>query len=125
LSGTKKLVHRVTEPLVHRGILKRERASFLLFFERTVFPTVNPAPERRLIDELGQAIRMDTDPREVPTRTRLILGIADSTGLLRANFDKKELKRLKRRIQSLKEADPFAQAVEKAVGAAVAAMNAG
>jgi hypothetical protein len=39
LATKPKLLHRIAEPLVHRGILRRERVPFLVFFERTVFPT--------------------------------------------------------------------------------------
>ncbi len=122
LSGTRRLVQRTAEPLVHRGILKHERVAFLLFFERSVFPTVDPGPEKSLIDEIGRAISAEASGLSV--RTRVMIGIADVTGMLRAAFDREELKAAKQRLKAIRESEPFSDGAEIAVAAAVALMAA-
>ncbi|MDX1389540.1 MAG: GPP34 family phosphoprotein, partial [Acidobacteriota bacterium] len=56
----KRLRHRVAEGLCRRGILKDAEDSVLLIFTRKVYPTIDPAPEARLLDDLRDAIFNDT-----------------------------------------------------------------
>ncbi len=123
ISGTRKLVPRIAETLVHRGILRHERARFLIVFERTVFPTVDPRPEQELLAELHRLIFNDDPVDEIEPRSRVLVGIADATGLLRANFDRKELKRRKERIKALRADEPFSKAVEQTITAMMVAIS--
>ena len=54
-------------------------------------------------------------------RTVVLISLANSTGLLRANFDKKKLKERKKRITQITEGEFIGKAAADAVQAAVTA----
>lgn len=98
-SGIKKLKQRTAESLCKKNILKMDEDKVLLIFNRTIYPEINPVPEKKIISRLEKAIF--TDSENIDPRTVVLLSLANASGLLRANFDKKELKKRKDRIEQV------------------------
>jgi Golgi phosphoprotein 3 len=119
-AGVKNLKHRVALQLCQRGILRAAEDTILLLFTRKIYPEINPEPERKLIERLRQAIF--TDSREVDPRTVVLVSLANSTGLLKAVFDKKELKGRKARIKEISDGEITGKAAKEAIEAMQAAI---
>jgi Golgi phosphoprotein 3 len=119
-AGVKNLKHRVAQQLCDHGILRATEDTILLIFTRKKYPELNPIPERRLIERLRHAIF--TDNRNVDPRTVVLVSLADSTGLLRIIFDKKELKGRKARIKEISNGEITGKAAKEAIEAMQAAV---
>jgi len=119
-AGVKNLKHRVALQLCERGILRAAEDTILLLFARKIYPEVNPEPERKLIERLRQAIF--TDSRDVDPRTVVLVSLANSTGLLKVVFDKKELKGRKARIKEISDGEITGKAAKEAIEAMQAAI---
>ncbi|MEM6456258.1 MAG: GPP34 family phosphoprotein [Acidobacteriota bacterium] len=117
LARGSKLRTQIAEPLCQRGILRAERTSFLLVFKRTVFPEVDPGPERQLIEALEHAIFTD-EPIDDPRQLALIT-FADATNLLALNFDRKRLRSRKARLKALSVEDHGGSDANEAFRAAI------
>lgn len=89
---------RASLRLVERGILREEEGT-LLFFTRKGYPAADPEPERRVVERLRAAIF--TDAEEVDARTRVLLSLARSAGLLRRVFGRAGVETRARQIDSL------------------------
>lgn len=114
-AGLKDLKHRVAERLCDRGILAEQDAKVLLVFTRKTYPELDPAPERELVERLHSAIFTDTD--DVDARTVVLASLANSAGVLRAVFDKKELKGRKDRIERIVNGEITGKATQEAIQA--------
>ena len=114
-ASLKNLKHRVAEGLCDRGILREEDAKILLVFTRKTYPELNPAPERALVERLRQAIFTDTDA--ITPRTVVLVSLANSAGVLKAVFDKKELKARKDRIEKIVNGEIAGKATQEAIQA--------
>jgi len=77
-------------------------------------------PEQRLIERLRQAIF--TDAMDIDPRTVVVLSLAHNSGLLRANFNKKELKARKKRIEKIVNSEVAGKATKQAIEAMQAAV---
>lgn len=119
-AGLKNLKHRIAERLCDRGILKEEDAKVLLVFTRKTYPELDPEPERELVERLRQAIFTDTDDVEV--RTVVLASLANSAGVLKAVFDKKELRDRKERIEQIVNGELTGKATKEAIEAMQAAV---
>jgi len=119
-AGVKNLKHRVALQLCQRGILRASEDKILLLFARKIYPEVNPEPERKLIERLRQAIF--TDSRDIDPRTVVLVSLANSTGLLKAVFDKKKLKSRKARIKEISNGEITGKAAKEAIAAMQAAV---
>ena len=119
-AGLKNLKHRVAERLCDRGILREEDAKVLLVFTRKTYPELNPAPERELVERLRQAIFTDTD--DIEPRTVVLASLANSAGVLKTVFDKKELKGRKERIEKIVNGEVAGKATQEAIQAMQAAV---
>ena len=120
LAGMKRLRHRIAERLCRRGILRESEGRVLLIFSRKVYPTVDPGPERHLVERLREAVYSDTEVRE--PRTAILVALAHGTGLLAAHFPRKELRGRKRRLEAITSGDIVGEAAREAVRAAQAAV---
>lgn len=111
---------RVAQELARKGVVRATEEDVLLFFRRKVYPTLDPGPERALVERIRAAL----EGGEVPDdRTALLIGIARPTGTLRALYDRRELRALKSRIEAVSEmAGTSGEAVDEAVRAASAAV---
>jgi hypothetical protein len=119
-AGVKNLKHRVAQQLCERDILRATEDKILLLFTRKIYPELNPVPEKRLIERLRQAIF--TDSRDINARTVVLVSLADSTGLLKVVFDKKELKGSKARIKEISNGEITGKAAKEAIAAMQAAV---
>lgn len=119
-AGIKDLKHRVAQQLCRRGILKADEDKVLLIFTRKIYPEVNPEPEKDLIRRLEHAIFTET--RDIDPRTVVLLSLANSTGILKVFFDKKELKRRKARIKQIVNGEITGKAATEAIQAMQAAV---
>jgi len=119
-AGVKNLKHRVARQLCRRGILRTDEDKVLLLFTRKIYPEVNPGPERELIGRLRYAIF--TDAGDIDPRTIVLLSLANSTGLLKVVFDKKELKGRKARIKQIVDGEITGKAATEAIQAMQAAV---
>ena len=119
-AGVKNLKHRVALQLCQRGILRAAEDTILLLFARKIYPEINPVPERKLIERLRQAIF--TESRDIDPRTVVLVSLANSTGLLKVVFDKKELKGRKARIKEISDGEITGKAAKEAIEALQAAI---
>jgi hypothetical protein len=120
LAGAKNLRDRLAEGLRRRGILRAETKEILLFFKRRTWPTVNPEPERELVEQLRRAIFGDGD---VESRTIVLLSLSHRTGLLDNVFDRKERKARRDRIEGLIEQEAIGGAAASVIEAMQSAMT--
>ena len=115
-ANTKRLRHRVAQGLCRRGILRDDEDKVLLFFSRKLYPTIDPVPERRLVERLRTAVFNDSRPMD--PETVIVVALANATGLLPIHFDKKDLRRRKRHLKRLTEGTMAGTAAQQAVLAA-------
>lgn len=121
-AGTKKLHHRVAEGLCRKRVLRADEDKVLFIFNRKIYPELDPKPEREVLGRLEKAIfgeSSDVDPRTV-----VLLSLARSADLLKANFDKNRLKRRKKRIEKVVNGDVTGRATKEAIEAMQAAVMA-
>ena len=116
------LRHRIATSLCQRGVLRADEGTILLIFSRKIYPTLDPAPERRIKDRLHRAIF--TDSTRLQPRTAILVSLADAAEMLPIYFDKKRLKGRKPRIKQLGSGQLVAGATREAIEAAQAAVAA-
>jgi hypothetical protein len=119
-AGVKRLKHRAAASLVEKGVLREEEDTVLLLFTRRIYPELDPAHERRIVERLERAIYSDTAP--VDAATTVLVALAHHAGLLKANLDKKRLKTRKDRIKAITAGDAIGKATKKAIEAVQAAV---
>ncbi len=119
-ASIKNLKHLAAQQLCDRGILRATEDKILLLFTRKIYPELNPVPEKKLIERLRQAIF--TDRRDIDPQTVVLVSLADSTGLLKEAFDKKELKGRKARIKEISNGEITGKAAKEAIQAMQAAV---
>ena len=119
-SDVRKLKHRLAQQLCRKGILKADEDTVLGLFKRKIYPEINPEPERKLIEQMREAIFTDKD--DIDSRTVVLISLAQSAGLLTMVFDKKELKQRKGRIKQLINGEIVGKATKEAIEAMHAAV---
>ena len=119
-AGISGLKHRVAERLCDRGILHEDEGKILLVFTRRVYPETDPRPEQEIVERLRRAVF--TDSRDVDPRTVVLVSLADSAGILKVVFDKKELKARKQRIEQVVNGEVMGKAARDAIQAVQAAV---
>ena len=115
-----RLKHIAAKELCDKGILKADEDKVLLIFTRKIYPEINPVPEQRLIERLSNAIFTETE--DIEPRTAILLSLAHHAGLLRANFNKKELKARRKRIEKIINGEIAGNATKQAIEAMQAAV---
>ena len=121
-ANTSRLNHRIAEGLCRRGVLRADEGTVLLIFKRKVYPELDPKPEKELIERLRKAIF--TDSHQIDPRTVVILSLVASADLLKIPFNKKDLRRRRRRIERITSGQLFGKATKEAIQAAQAAVAA-
>ena len=119
-SSVKNLKHRVAKHLCQRGILRVDESKILLIFNRTIYPEVNPEPERKLIEQLREAIFSNTE--RIDPRTVVLISLCNGTEILKAIFDRKTLKVRKDRINQIINGELTGKAVKEVRDAMQAAV---
>jgi Golgi phosphoprotein 3 len=116
----KDLKRRVAVGLCRKGILREREDRILVLFRRTAYPTLDGAPERRVVDRLQDAVAGDS--MELDARTAVLVALANGTGILKHVLSKDLVKQRKDRIQEIGEGDIVGEATKAAVQAAQAAV---
>jgi hypothetical protein len=119
-AGVKHLKEKVAGQLCRRGILRADEDKVLMIFARKIYPEIDPTPEREINDRLREAIFTDT--KDVDPRTAVLLSLAKSADVLKVNFDKKELKSRKERIERVVNGEMTGKATKDAINAMQAAV---
>lgn len=112
-------MHDTARRLSRKGILRTEEKRVLLVFSRTVYPELDPAPERRLVEAIRTAVLGEAP---VDGRTAALVSLANAAGLLRPLFDRKTLKARKARLAAIAEGGAAAEAAKEAIQAVQAAL---
>jgi len=115
----KDLRRRIAVSLCRKGILREREDRILVLFRRTAYPTLDGAPERRIVDRLQDAVAGDS--MELDARTAVLVALANGTGLLKPVLGKDLVKQRKDRIKEIGEGDIVGEATKAAVQAAQAA----
>jgi hypothetical protein len=119
-AGVKNLKHKVAGGLCRRGILRADEDKVLMVFTRKIYPEINPAPERKIMDRLHDAVFSDT--ADIDPRTVVLLSLAKSADILKVNFNKKRLKARKKRIERVVNGEMTGKATQEAIEAMQAAV---
>ncbi len=114
------LKHRVAQSLCARGILKATEDKVLLIFTRKIYPEIDPQPEQEIIKRLGTAVF--GSGRDLSARTTVLVSLANGTGLLAANFDRKKVKAAKKRIDAIIQGEAIGQATKELIQSLQAAI---
>ena len=116
----KDLRRRVAVGLCRKGILREREDRILVLFRRTAYPTLDGAPERRVVDRLQDAVAGDS--LDLDARTAVMVALANGTGILKHVLGKDLVKQRKDRIKEIGEGDIVGEATKAAVAAAQAAV---
>ena len=92
----------------------------LLVFSRTIYPEINPVPEKRILDRLRKAIFTDTG--QLDPRTVVLISLANGARLLAENFGRKEIRRRKQRIEQIVTGELTGKATKEVIAACEAAV---
>jgi hypothetical protein len=111
---------RVAVGLCRKGILREREDRILVLFRRTAYPTLDGAPERRVVDRLQDAVAGDS--LDLDARTAVMVALANGTGILKHVLGKDLVKQRKDRIKEIGEGDIVGEATKAAVEAAQAAV---
>ncbi len=108
-----KLYHAAAARLCEQGVLRERVEQVMLLFSRTVYPEVDPKPERAIIERLRAAIF--SDDAKVDAQTSVLIALASATDLLGANFPKKELRARRKRIEAIRNGDAVGKAAKAVI----------
>ncbi len=110
-NGVRKLKKRLLERLVERGILRKERRSFL-FLPYSVYPTADEYPET-LVRQRVRGIVLEGHAAEA--RDEVLIALMDAGGLTNAVFDKSERKGAKARLKEIAKNSQAGKAVKELI----------
>ncbi len=116
----KDLKRRIAVGLCRRGILREREDRILVLFRRTAYPTLDGAPERRVMDRVTAAVLGDEDALDA--RTAVLVALCHGTGLLKPVLGKDVVKERKDWIEAIAGGDVVGEATKAAVEAAQAAV---
>ena len=119
-AGVKGLKRRAAESLCRRGVLRLEEKQVLLLFRQKIYPEIDPRPEREIVQRLRRAIIGDA--QQVEPRTVVLVALARATDLLKAHFERGELKERRARIKALVTGEAAGRATAEAIQAMEAAV---
>lgn len=122
IAGIRGLRNLVAADLARRGVLQESKQQVLALFQRRVYPTLDPKPERELVARIRQTLEGSADP---DARMAALVGLAEATDSLSAIYGWRERRKLRRRIKAVREADVGSKAARDAIQAMTAAMAAG
>jgi len=121
LAGIKDLRHKVARRLCDRGILRADEDKVLLLFTRRVYPEINPAPEREIVERVRAAVFTD-EPRLEP-RTVVLISLAHGADLLGENFGRRTVRSRKKRIEQIVNGELTGKATKEVIAACQAAVT--
>lgn len=107
-----RILARVLERLVERGILHRREGRVFGMFPSQRYPTANPAADR----DVKRRIMAVLFSNDIPDpRDAAVVGLADTAGLLRGLLSRRELDRAASRIVQVRKLDLVGRVVSRAV----------
>lgn len=118
--GNQKLYHAAASRLCDQGVLRESSERVMLLFTRTVYPEVDPKPEREIIERMRRATF--SDEATIDARTSVLVALASATDLIAANFPKKELRLRRKRIEAIRDGEAVGKAAKAAIDAIQAAI---
>lgn len=116
IGNSRDLLHRVARRLCVKGVLRADEKQVLMLFRRRIYPQVNAAPERALVERL-RAVALGEATADAPTA--MALGIARHTSLLEGVLDKAERKRTRKQLAAIVGSFPDAKLIDDAVKSSV------
>lgn len=119
-ANLRNIKHRVAGALCKKGILRADEDKVLMIFTRKIYPEVNPEPERKLLHRMREAI--SSYSQDIDPRTLVLISLAESSGLLKVNFDRSFLKQNKSHIKMITSGQLIGKAAGEAIQAAQAAI---
>lgn len=111
-AAIRQLLSRVAEGLIARKVLRSDSMKILLIFDRTIYPEIDPGPEKELIGRMESAIE---GIGEVTDRTMAAVVIADLTDILSARFPRTLLRLHGKRIKEFGAGNPALQGIKDAI----------
>jgi hypothetical protein len=120
LARIKKLGHKVARQLCNRKILHADEKKVLFIFTRKIFPEINPAPEKKILERLRMAIFTETD--RLDPHTVVLISLANAAGLLGASFGRKEVRNRRKRIEQIVKGELTGKATKELIAAIEAAV---
>lgn len=112
-AAIKKLQHKAALSLCELGILKQDSDKVLLIFNRTIYPEIDPKPERVILQRLERAIF--TPKINLSTEDVLLVSLADASKLLENIYGRSRLKPQRARIKQIVEGEAAGQATREAI----------
>jgi len=119
LSSAGDLMYVAVRQLCQRGIVANEEETVLFIFSRSIYPTLNPAPEQEIIARIRDVILDDAEP---DARTSALISLAHHTDYLSGALDFHQRAQHKDRIQQVSQGDAAGTAAKQAVEACQAAI---
>jgi len=113
LAGITMLRHKAARQLCDWGILRADEDKVLYIFTRTIYPEINPVPEKKIVERLRAAIFTDSD--QLDPRTVVLISLAKSADLLRETFGRKEVRSRKKRIEQIVNGELTGKATKEVI----------
>ena len=120
LAGIKELRHKVARQLCRRGILRADEDKVLLLFTRRIYPEMDPAPEREIVERMRAAIFTETEA--VAPRTVVLISLAQAADMLGGALGRKEVRARKKRIGQIVNGEVTGKAAKEVIEACQAAI---
>lgn len=120
IAGLKNLRHDAARTLCRRGILRADEDKVLLLFTRKIYPEIDPAPEKALVDRLRAAVLSEDE--SIDPRTIVLISLAESAGLLKDAIGRQVVKERKKRIRRIAKGDVAGVATKEVIAAVQAAV---
>ncbi len=83
IAGIRGLRNLVAADLARRGVLQESKQQVLALFQRRVYPTLDPQPERALVARIRQTLEGSADP---DARMAALVGLAEATNYCRRHL---------------------------------------
>ncbi len=114
VSNAGDLMYVAVRQLCQRGIVASEEETVLFIFSRSIYPTLDPAPEQEIIARIRDVILNDAEP---DARTSALISLAHHTDYLSGALNFHERAQHKARIQVVSNGDAAGPAAKQAVEA--------
>lgn len=115
LASVRRLRHRIAQRLCERGILAADEKQVLRLFTRMVYPTLDPGPEREVVERLRRAILGDAP--DIDARTKVLIALTWSADMLRPIFGGNALRQRRKWLDRIAEENVVGKATKRTIEA--------
>jgi Golgi phosphoprotein 3 len=119
-SRVKRIRQRITDDLVHKGTLRREKYKVLGLFPAQRFPTQSTGIEFEIRNRIRNVVLFDHKPSE---REVALISLVKVCGLVNEVFEREERKQAKARIKELSKDEVVGKMVSEVVAQMTVAIN--